>query len=97
VQVARLSADAARLPPGGLEASPTYSSPLVSGGSTGIFREAQEGLPARHLVDYIPQLFPGKPRLGKTSEGDDTPDRVGRVVGRGIVRFQSVTRDRTTK
>ncbi len=101
VPVARLSADAVRLPPGGLEASPRYSSLLVRSGSTGIFREAREGLLTRHPVGFFPRFLPRgtSPATEKYEREHDTPDRVGRGAGwnHGAAGFQSVTRDRTTK
>lgn len=71
---------------------PEYSSPLVRGGSTGIFREVQEGLPARRPVGPYPQSFLSRETSAvHCGKGCDTPDRVGRKVEEdGTHGFQSV-------
>lgn len=88
---------------------PQYSSSLLRGGRTGIFREASAGCRPgtrwasrpRSAVPEGPALpLQGSPEKGHPCQRErDTPDRVGRR-GSGMDkdhRVQSVTRDRTTE
>lgn len=88
---------------------PQYSSSLLRGGRTGIFREASAGCRPgtrwasrpRSAVPEGPALpLQGSPEKGHSCQRErDTPDRVGRR-GSGMDkdhRVQSVTRDRTTE
>src|SRR5215203_2178632 len=52
---------------------PAYSSPLIRGGNTGIFREAWEGLPARHPVGSTPELFPRETSAEKSGRVTTRP------------------------
>lgn len=107
--VARSSADAARLPPGGPEASPTVLVVPAQGRTYGNLPGSVSGVQARHPVGLSPPVRGSgrarTPRQGSPEEGHpcqrgcDTPDRVGRR-GSGMDkdhRVQSVTRDRTTE
>ena len=92
VQVARLSADAARLPSGGPEASPTYSSSYCRRGSAGAdVRESSgkrlRGLdPGTRRVHALAEVQAANPLIQGNSGSDflrrerDTPDRVGRTA-----------------
>lgn len=108
--VARSSADAARLPPGGPEASPTVLVVPVQGRTYGNLPGSVSGVPARHPVGFSPPVR-GSGRA-RTSQGRDVRTRDICVsesatrptawVGGGAwrhkgSRVQSVTRDRTTE
>jgi small subunit ribosomal protein S10 len=72
---------------------PAYSSLLIRSGSTGIFREVQEGLPARHPVGPYPRILPHKGiRHGFTAwRGTTRPTAwVGQVEADETHGFQSV-------
>jgi small subunit ribosomal protein S10 len=67
---------------------PEYSSPLVRGGSTGIFREVQEGLqPGTRWVRTPESFLSRETSAVHCGKGYDTPDRVGRRVAGGRHRW----------
>ncbi|KAF1854567.1 hypothetical protein Lal_00002658 [Lupinus albus] len=102
-QVARLSADAARLPPGGPEASPTVLVAPDQGRKYGNLPGSVSGAPARRPVgDFLPQQ-PPSPGISvrRFMEGLRHARPRGSEVrwrrGTNAIGSQSVTRDRTTK
>jgi small subunit ribosomal protein S10 len=87
-----LRADAARLPPGGLEASPTV---FVVPDEARKYRDlpgSVGGASARHLVEVLPSLLPEETPAVKSGDGRDTPDRVGRRVERADAGSRALTK-----
>lgn len=72
---------------------PQYSSPLIRGGSTGIFREVSAGpQPGTRWVTFSPSKPPSSGiSIAEIYEKDcDTPDRVGREWGGGGREYHRV-------
>jgi small subunit ribosomal protein S10 len=87
-----LRADAARLPPGGLEASPTV---FVVPDEVRKYRDlpgSVGGASARHPVEVLPSLLPEETPAVKSGVGRDTPDRVGRRAERAEAGSRALTK-----
>lgn len=108
--VARSSADAVRLPPGGPEASPTVLVVPDQGRTYGNLPGSVSGVPARHPVGFSPPVRgSGRARTSQSRDVrtrdicvSESATRPTAWVGGGAWRHkgrrvQSVTRDRTTE